>query len=905
MKTKILLISLITLLGVKVSLAQCYAGFTYSSAPSSQTVYFYDSSFVSSGNILSYTWSFGDNTSDSGAFVSHIYNAQGIYAVTLTISTSTGCTSSFTDTIWVANPNCNMVPIMTYSAILEELSVQVSGGTPPYAYNWTNGGNGSTISTAGTGSGTYCVTVTDAQGCISQNCYTVTTISTCQAFFSSQIVPGTNNVNFINTSSASSGNMIVSYQWNFGDGTLSTVANPIHSYAATGAYMVNLAISTSNGCTSSFFDTIYIGTQPCNFSSNIYYDAPNSQLFALPFGGTGPYTYLWSPASGLSSPVVSNPTVNVSFMTTYCVTITDANGCTYTGCAPVAPAYSDTICGTVFIDTNGNGVKDSSEVPGFGYLSIYGTGGQFSAYVDSMDGHYLLTVPSGTYDIYLCGFGLGVTFTVPGNDTAGCGIYNNVVISGGGAHCGFNFGIQYNQAFIEGNLFVDSNNNGQMDSGEIGIPYQSVHTSGYWGYTDLNGHYKITVAPGTHTVSYSPSGNYAGYSLTTPSSYTVTLANGASSLNNNFGLYIAPGSTNLAVSIVPHTTVSPGFPAWYSITVSNIGANPSGATLTMMYDPALQFTNSNPAQASVNTGTRTITWNVPVIAPGSSKYYYAHFIASTSISIGTGTFEFVDVQASNGIDVNLSNNFDSIHQTITGSWDPNNKLVVSSNFSETSYQVISSVNPDQTIHYTINFQNTGNAPAVNISVLDDLSIDLDPTSFELLETSHNAKVTRNGSKLNFLFANIMLEDSTHNEPASHGYINFKVNAKPGLPAGHVISDIAAIYFDFNAPVATNDAALLMINPLSVVSLGKDLTYSVQPNPIKDFMDIQFNLKRTSNASLKIKSIEGKLIESIDLSSMQAGLNKFRLNTTGYAEGMYLIELFDGNSRSIHKCVKTN
>ena len=45
-------------------------------------------------------------------------------------------------------------------------------------------------------------------------------------------------------------------------------------------------------------------------------------------GGTGPYTYSWTPTTGLSDATAANPTAEVGSTTTYTVTVTDANGCT-------------------------------------------------------------------------------------------------------------------------------------------------------------------------------------------------------------------------------------------------------------------------------------------------------------------------------------------------------------------------------------------------------------------------------------------------------------------------------------------------------------------------------------------------------------------------------------------------
>jgi hypothetical protein len=52
-------------------------------------------------------------------------------------------------------------------------------------------------------------------------------------------------------------------------------------------------------------------------------------------GGTGPYTYSWSPAVGLNNATIANPTASPSQTTTYMVTVTDANGCVKTAMVQV------------------------------------------------------------------------------------------------------------------------------------------------------------------------------------------------------------------------------------------------------------------------------------------------------------------------------------------------------------------------------------------------------------------------------------------------------------------------------------------------------------------------------------------------------------------------------------------
>ncbi|MEP7264695.1 MAG: T9SS type A sorting domain-containing protein [Bacteroidota bacterium] len=137
---------------------------------------------------------------------------------------------------------------------------------------------------------------------------------------------------------------------------------------------------------------------------------------------------------------------------------------------------------------------------------------------------------------------------------------------------------------------------------------------------------------------------------------------------------------------------------------------------------------------------------------------------------------------------------------VVNSYDPNDK--------EANPEYIEDSNGEW-LTYTIRFQNTGNAPARNIYILDTLSQFVDVSSFQLLNYSHEPLIQIMGSKIRFNFANINLPDSTSNEPGSHGYIQYKVKSKPGLAINTSIENIAFIYFDFNAPVVTNTATSIV------------------------------------------------------------------------------------------------
>jgi uncharacterized repeat protein (TIGR01451 family) len=708
--------------------------------------------------------------------------------------------------------------------------------------------------------------------------------TTCQASFTYTVDTLTNTVTFFNTST---GTWTFSL-WDFGDGGSSYLTNPQYTYSQPGPYEVCLTVWDSLSCQSFTCDTIWVGSGGSCYAYITYLVTGMSVNFNQSLFGNYS-SLLWNFGDGATSTTLSpfhtysNPGVY-----TVCLTLFDnlGNICSqHCVVVSIQAPPTDTICGNIWFDTNGNGVMDPGENPVTGgMVYLYDMNLQQTTTTNAQ-GYYQFIVSPGNYYIFYCA-PPGNIFTVPaGNDSLGC-IWYVVNIQPGQSLCGFDFGIQQGVT-ISGKLFVDANNNGVFDWGEAGIPYQAVQVGSYTAYSASNGEYSIIVPSGIYLVSYTPQAPYNPYQLTTPSSYTVAATvQGNTYSGNDFGLNIPPGTVNLSVSIYPGTTVSPGFPAWYYIHVYNIGVMPTGATLTMHYDPNLSYVTTNPAFASHNASTQTITWNLPTIAPGNSTYVYVKFNASTSLTIGQMTMEEVSVIPTTGSDIDLTNNTDTVHQVVTGSWDPNNKLSVQTNNNNPTQQIISSVNPDQSITYVINFQNTGTAPAVNVSIVDALSSDLVAGSFQLLAMSHNGTVNRQGSTVNFIFNNIMLPDFNTNEPGSHGFVSFKVNAVNGLPTGHIISDEAAIYFDFNQPVITNYAQVTMINPLGVNEALSSYQLAVAPNPSNGFITINGLYNGTETLQIEITDVTGRVImnrtgkaetKTLDLSALDAGIYLLRLS----------------------------
>jgi uncharacterized repeat protein (TIGR01451 family) len=150
------------------------------------------------------------------------------------------------------------------------------------------------------------------------------------------------------------------------------------------------------------------------------------------------------------------------------------------------------------------------------------------------------------------------------------------------------------------------------------------------------------------------------------------------------------------------------------------------------------------------------------------------------------------------------------------------------------------------LEYKIRFQNTGNDTAFVVRVLDKLPTELDASTLRIGTASHpfTWRLASNGV-LEFLFQNILLPDSTTNEARSHGFVTYRIATKPNLSVGTTINNQAQIYFDVNAPVATNIythtigenyASFLFSTPQIV-----DSQYFIKifPNPMHDEATISY------------------------------------------------------------------
>lgn len=123
---------------------------------------------------------------------------------------------------------------------------------------------------------------------------------------------------------------ITQWNWKFGDGNTSQLQNPSHSFSSSGNKDVQMNAVASNGCVSAdIMETINIGYIYAR-TSNDTTILPNIPFqLKVDYGGdfNGVPSFLWSPATGLNSTLVWNPTTSIQDDISYIATVTTAQGC--------------------------------------------------------------------------------------------------------------------------------------------------------------------------------------------------------------------------------------------------------------------------------------------------------------------------------------------------------------------------------------------------------------------------------------------------------------------------------------------------------------------------------------------------------------------------------------------------
>jgi hypothetical protein len=593
------------------------------------------------------------------------------------------------------------------------------------------------------------------------------------------------------------------------------------------------------------------------------------EVISEDFAGTAPYTYSEPPQPILG--ITGYP--NVCAAGPNLVTITDLNGCpgsvdlsTLIYNVNNSSIVLDAITGSCTGTSNGTITVTLQGGDGMSYVRLYrfSTGTEQFFYPPINTPYVITGLAPGDYSIssFVNGWD-GMPYC-----TNPYGQFNVPEIPG---PCGE----------VSGIVFNDADQDCVQDPGEPGLPYRILTAlpGPRYGMTDAQGAFTIGTPFGSYTLMQPLVDEAQLCPVAAPIPFTVNVATPAVTLN------IADSS------LVPHdleivlwsTAFRPGFPFNVAGIVRNNTAYPSGTCSVLIDIPALLGTVTPSPGGTISAGT--ITWDLPVLGAYSMQGFGFSGAVPADITLLGEQLLFPAIATNSISEVNEVNNSFTLERTVTGSYDPNDKIGTA-NISRSSTQYF--LDADAWIDYTVRFQNTGTDTAFIVVIRDEIEQDLDLMSIEILGASHEFTPSfGEGRELVFTFTDILLPDSTTDLLGSQGFVAFRLKPRAGLLPGDVIENIANIYFDYNPPNIT-EPSVLVAEFSTGVGEASTASLLLSPVPVIDQLNIVSSIEFRS---VRIVAADGREVDQRSVRASSAAFDISRLNTGAY---LLIATLPDGN-----------
>ncbi len=384
---------------------------------------------------------------------------------------------------------------------------------------------------------------------------------------------------------------------------------------------------------------------------------------------------------------------------------------------------------------------------------------------------------------------------------------------------------------ISGTVYHDVNENCVYNQNtDFPVSNRLIEASGsFYVFTDNDGKYEISLPDGNYILKQTTISNDIFEAVDCNQSdieYNINVTGGALITNKNFFNVLSNGSQcNAGVDIhpiYPSPLDAPCPDIEYTIcaTFTNMGPAITQGNFSLTLDNNLtiiSILSSSDCCSSYNQVGQTITCSGTSTFPANRTCSICVRVKPCHTCLGlpmTTTASIIGKCMGNTLP---TINAVPLVETVTCAIDPNDKLLVTPKGCG-PFEYISG---EEELTYRIRFQNTGNAPAHNIVLLDEIDSDLDLSSLRIIASSHPITKTEinPANLLQISFIGIELPDSVNNEARSHGFVILKIKPKSGLADGTIITNKTEIYFDLNAPVITNNTTNTIRNIVQPVDLN--------------------------------------------------------------------------------------
>jgi hypothetical protein len=577
-----------------------------------------------------FSWVSGPTTEDRTGLTA------GTYSVTITDANA--CTGTVNATVTqptaISVTPASQTNVSCFGGSNGAASINTpTGGAGGYTYNWTPGtptGDG-TVSVTGLSAGTWTCTVTDANGCVASQNFTVTQPTAISVTPASQTnvscFGGSNGAASINTPTGGAGGY--TYNWTpgnpTGDGTISVTGLSATTYTCT--------VTDANGCVASQNFTV---TQPTAISvtpasqTNVscFGGSNGAASINTPTGGAGGYTYNWTPGTPTGDGTVS---VTGLSATTYTCTVTDANGCVasqnFTVTQPTAISVTPASQTNVSCFGGSNGAASINTPTG-------GAGGYTYNWTPG--------TPTGDGTVSVTGLS-ATTYTCTVTDANGCVASQNFTVTQPTAI----------------SVTPVSQTNVSCFGGSNGAASINTPTGGAGGYTynwtpgtpTGDGTTSVTgLTAGTYTVTVTDANGCTAaqsFTITEPAAISFTAAaqtNVACFGGNTGALTVNPatgGTGAFTYDWTPGTPTGDGTTSItgltagaYSVTATDVNGCTATVSFTITEPPVLAITGASQTEVSCNggaNGTATVT-----ATGGTTGYTYSWTPSGGTAATATG-----------------------------------------------------------------------------------------------------------------------------------------------------------------------------------------------------------------------------------------------------------------------------